>query len=384
MGGSSESFVGWIKQQVEAIEHQPVDRRVCNLSTSGVHTPTIDSWFQRTCEERLPLLLEQMEATNEFGLSALKEAIRRKYRVPENREIYLTPGASGGYRLICESLFVGGSGLEVLVESPTYQPLAGLPPRYGAKIVPVPIPIKRSSGDLAAAFGRAVRPTTSAVVVSNLHNPTGSFLSRDEAAELARAATAVSPKITVIIDETFLGLGPEPFRTAADLNPSIVTVSSLTKTFGLGQLRCGWLIADKDRYPQLLDDWVQFEGIGSKVLEALGVIAFNQIDTLLRQSIEHLETNRRLLATELDSLKRADLLEGDVPTHGCLAFPRWKGRTALDVVAAKLREEFGVLVSPGRFFGADCAEHLRIGFGGSEDVVREGLGRLARGLRALS
>jgi hypothetical protein len=381
---SSESFVGWIKQQVEAIEHQPLDRRICNLSTSGVHTPTIDSWFQRTCEERLPLLLEQMNATNEFGLSALKDAIRQTYRVPEDREIYPTPGASGGYRLLCESLFAGASGSEVLVESPTYQPLPSLPSRYGAKVVFVPLPIKRSPGDLATAFSRSVRPTTTALVVSNLHNPTGGFLTRDEAAELARAATAVSPKVTIVIDETFLGLGPEPFRTAADLDPCIVTVSSLTKTFGLGQLRCGWLIADKERYPQLLDDWVQFEGIGSKVLEALGVIAFNQIDTLLRESREHLETNRRLVETGLDPLKRASLLEGEVPTHGCLAFPRWKGRTALDLVAAKLREEFGVLVSPGRFFGADCAEHFRIGFGGSEDVVREGLERLARGLRALT
>jgi aspartate/methionine/tyrosine aminotransferase len=194
----------------------------------------------------------------------------------------------------------------------------------------------------------------------------------------------VAPRITVIVDETFLGLGPEPFRTAADLDPSIVTLSSLTKTFGLGQLRCGWVIADKARYPHLLDDWVQFESIGSKILEGLSLIAFEQLDALLDESLAHLEANRRLMTAGTDHLKRGGLLEGDIPAAGCLFFPRWTGQTALDVVAARLQEEFGVLISPGRFFGAGCADHLRIGFGGSAEVVREGLERLTRGMRAMA
>ena len=167
----------------------------------------------------MPQLIDRMVPTNEFGLPALKATIRQRYRVLEDREIYLTAGASAAYRLICESLFAGSEGLEVLVESPTYQPLAILPPRYGANVVDVPIPLKRTPGDLTAAFSRSVRPSTTAVVISNLHNPTGSFLTRDEISQLARAVTAVAPKITLIVDETFLGLGPEPFRTAADLRP---------------------------------------------------------------------------------------------------------------------------------------------------------------------
>ncbi len=267
-----------------------------NLSTSGVRTAAVDTWFQRTCQERLPDLLARMQATNEYGLPSLKEAIRRTYRVPLDREIYLCAGASAGYRLLCDSLLAGRPGLEVLVESPTYQPLASLARAFrGSDDVAVPVPLKRAAGDVADAMGRAVRPSTAAVVVSNLHNPTGSFLTREELSQLARAARAVAPEITVIVDETFLGLGPEPFRTAADLDPCIATVSSLTKTFGLGQLRCGWVIADKGRYPQLLDDWVQFESIGSKILEALSLLAFEQLDTLLAESLEHLSVNRTLV-----------------------------------------------------------------------------------------
>jgi aspartate/methionine/tyrosine aminotransferase len=382
MPGKSDSFVGWIKRNVVSLEGECAAGRIVNLSTSGVRTPTIDQWFEQTCEERLPSLIDRMQATNEYGLPALKEAIRSTYHVPEDREIYLTAGASAGYRLLCDSLFAGRPGLEVLVESPTYQPLASLPARFGAKVTAVPIPLKRAAGQIVEAFAAAVRPSTTALVVSNLHNPTGSFLTRDELSRLAGAVTAVAPQITIIVDETFLGLGPEPFRTAADLDPCIATVSSLTKTFGLGQLRCGWVIADKGRYPQLLDDWVEFESIGSKILEALSLLAFEQLDTLLAESLQHLTANRALVAAGTKPLRQANLLEGDLSPFGCLFFPRWKGRTDFDQAATILPEEFGVLVSPGRFFGGNCADHFRIGLGGSADTIREGLERLTRGLQA--
>lgn len=379
-----ESFVGWIKHHVVSLDQAGALGRIANLSTSGVHTAAVDTWFERICRDRLPALLERMRPTNEYGLPALKEAIRRTYRVPDDREIYLAAGASAAYRLLCDSLYAGDPGREVLVESPTYQPLAILPARYAANVVAVPIPLERKPGDLADAFRLAVRPTTTAIVFSNLHNPTGSFVTRDEVAELARASKAVAPQITIVIDETFLGLGPEPFRTAADIDPCIATVSSLTKTFGLGQLRCGWVIADRARSPQLLNDWIQFESIGSKILEALSLLAFEEIEELLEQSLTHLATNRGLVSAGTQELRDEKLITGDVPAAGCLYFPAWAGDLEFNHVAKRLQSDFGLLVSPGRFFGAGCENQFRIGFGGSADEIRTGLERLTRGLQALA
>jgi len=381
---SPETFVGWIKRHVVALEEAHGRNGIANLSTSGVHTATIDGWFERICRERLPELLDRMAETNEYGLPALKAAIRRRYLVPDDREVYLTAGASAAYRLVCESLLAGSLGRDVLVESPTYQPLGILPQRFVGSVLPVPIPINRAPGDVAAACSRAVRRSTVALVLSNLHNPTSSFVSRAELKQVADAARVVAPRITVVVDETFLGLGPGAFWTAADLDPCIITVSSLTKTFGLGQLRCGWVIADKGRYPNLLADWIQFESIGSKILEALSLMAFEQLDALLKSSLEHLAVNRAIVVQGIEGLREPKLLEGEVPASGCVFYPRWTGRTRLDVAATRLFKEFGVLVSPGRFFGNDCADYFRIGFGGSAESVRTGIERLTRGLRAMA
>lgn len=384
MSGQAESFVGWVKRHVEAIEETPANRRVCNLSTSGVHTAANDTWFERVCREMRPRVAEALRGCNEYGLPELKAAIRNRYKIPQDREIFLTAGASDGFRLVCESLFAGNPGCEVLVESPTYQPLANLPTRYGAKVVAVPVPIKRAPGDVAGAIGRSVGPSTTAVVLSNLHNPTGSYLTCDELRELVGAATRLSPGISIIVDETFLGLGPEPFRTGVDVDPCVITVSSLTKTFGLGALRCGWVVADKSRYPRLSADWITFEGIGSKILEVLSLVAFEELDDLLAESRKHLDANRALLIAGTEQLRRDRLLEGDVPAFGCVYFARSTNQPCFDLTTTRLRDEFGVLVAPGRFFGGSCDNCLRIGFGGPAESVRQGCERLTRGLTAMA
>jgi aspartate/methionine/tyrosine aminotransferase len=164
----------------------------------------------------------------------------------------------------------------------------------------------------------------------------------------------------------------------------VVTISGLTKTFGLGQLRCGWVVADKDRSPQFAEDWIRFESIGSKILEALALLAFEQIDVLLRESVQHLERNRELVVAGLEPLRASGLIEGEIPASGCLCFLRWTKEPSFDRLGPRLRDEFGILVSPGGFFGEGCDHFLRIGFGGSAETIREGLARLTRGMQTIA
>ena len=114
------------------------------------------------------------------------------------------------------------------------------------------------------------------------------------------------------------------------------------------------------------------------------MLAFEQLDTLLDEGLDHLAKNRNLMATSTDELRQSGLLDGEIPNSGCLYFPRWRGRTDLDIVAQRLKDDFGVLISPGRFFGDGCKDHLRIGFGGGGNVVCDGLERLSRGMRAMA
>ena len=99
MPESEESFLRWIKRELESLDDLPAadQSMVVNLATSGVFAPSAGGWLERTCRDGLPAVLERMRATNEFGLRALKQAVRQRYRIPDDREVFLTAGASGTF-----------------------------------------------------------------------------------------------------------------------------------------------------------------------------------------------------------------------------------------------------------------------------------------------
>jgi hypothetical protein len=116
-------------------------------------------------------------------------------------------------------------------------------------------------------------------------------------------------------------------------------------------------------------------------LEALGVLAFDELEGLLGQSLEHLHANRAIVNSWAAEMNREGLLQGDPPRWGCLYFPQCGSSIDTNAMLGRLDRDFGVLVAPGRFF--DQPNYFRVGFGGNLQSLQEGLKRLACGLRAL-
>jgi aspartate/methionine/tyrosine aminotransferase len=317
-----------------------------------------------------------------FGLGSLHAAIRSAFQVPPQRTIVSTPGATGGIRLVCEQLLAGRAGDEVIVESPVYEPLAALPAKFGARLVSA----DRSGG--AASILAAVTERTVAIVLSNLHNPTGHWLDYDALSEICRGLDRVGSGALVVVDETFLDLGPQPGTTSGNVDPRIVTISSLSKSHGLSPLRCGWVTVDPARLPKYAEDAVLFDNIGCKVAEVLGALAIEEIASFRAAAREHLDGNRALVAEWLRDMAQRELIEPQELPAGCVVFPRAIAAGATASVAVRLETEFGVLVAPGEFFGTGYQgqayrDHFRLGFGGDRPSLERGLDRLAVGLVVL-
>ncbi|MDO5506274.1 MAG: hypothetical protein Q4F49_08310 [Pseudoxanthomonas suwonensis] len=89
---------------------------------------------------------------------------------------------------------------------------------------------------------------------------------------------------------------------------------------------------------------------------------------------------RPLVAERLSALEAEGLIQGRLPTSGCLCFPRlpdgWCDQTFSDFAW----KSSGLAVAPGHLFGRPG--HLRIGFGRKAEDIREGLDRLEASLRA--
>jgi len=326
-----------------------------------------------------PALQERAGQASSWGHPRIINAIQQHYSVPDAGSILLTSGASMAF--VLAALALVEPGRHALVESPVYQPFRTVLARRGARVSPFPRDVASGQPDLAA-LEALIRPDTRLIALTNLHNPTGALL--DDTTLGRIAAIAGHYGTTVVVDEVFHDLAPDApdiSRTAALAADNIVSISSLSKAYGLGRLRVGWMIAAPPIMARLREVHVTFDNSLSSLDQAAASVVFDDLPRYRRHGQEAAAANRPAILRFAAEMAAAGRLEGPVPQHGCVWFPRLCGVTDSSPFAAHLLERYSVIVVPGHFF--DAPGHIRLGFGGDPTVVSAGLARLAEALLAL-
>jgi len=309
-----------------------------------------------------------------YGLPALVAAIGAKAGV-EPARVVLSTGTSGANHLVFAALLAEGD--EVLLEHPCYEPIEMLARHLGSVVKSFPRRHENGFRIDPADVEAGVTPRTRLIVLSNLHNP--SSVATDEATLRAIGAIAARAGAKVVVDEAYIDAafrqGPP---SAAVLGDEFVVTTSLTKVFGLGGLRCGWIVAEPSLARRL---WRLKNLFGVNEVHPAGRLAlraFAKEGELLARARRILDANRAAWSSFIAG--RADL--DVVPTpFGTTTFPRLLSGSA-DALCARAREGYEVSLVPGRFFGAP--EYVRIGLCGDPATFGEGLVRFGKALDDLA
>lgn len=341
-------------------------RATFNLATSGVPNLPISE---------LPFSVEELEltTTDSYGYPPLVEAIASHCGV-EVESVVTAAGTSMANHLAMAAIVEPGD--EVVMERPVYDPILSAARYLGADVRL----FDRRAEDLFTIdperIERLVTPRTRLVVLTNLHNPTGSLTNDETLGRIGEIAARVGAR--VLVDEVYLDAVYEDTpRTALHLGPQFVVTSSLTKVYGVSGLRCGWILAEPELARRMwrLDDL--FAASPVHVAERLSVVAFRHLDRLRARGRAMIEPNRRILHAFYDT---RDDVEAPHFRWGTTSFPRLlNGR--VDRLCELLRERYDTTVVPGSFFGAD--DHFRIGLACDTGVFAAGLGRLVAALGEL-
>jgi aspartate/methionine/tyrosine aminotransferase len=227
-------------------------------------------------------------------------------------------------------------------------------------------------------FEKSIPEGVKMIVITNLHNPTGSALSDEVIGNMAGIAAARGAWL--LIDEVYREFLDEfAGTTAFQLADNIVVASSLGKVYGLGDLRCGWVMAP----PELVEkmrlsiDYMNVEGVF--IGEQISTLAFSQLDSLRERERPHVDRNRAL-AREFMAAESGRLTWVE-PSAGVVCFPRIEADVTGDDLALSLLRDYDTAVTPGSFFGEP--QHIRIGFGGRSEDLSSGLQRISDALDAL-
>lgn len=304
------------------------------------------------------------------------DAVARRYGLSPD-QIVATTGATGALVMLLKALVSPGD--HVLVERPGFDFLSRLALEARARVETFDRTAPAYAIDLAHLRSR-LTPHTRAVLITNLHNPTGARLTPTEIAAIAAVAGEVGA--VLVVDEVYADFAAEAGAPpAATLASNVLTVSSLTKVFGLFALKFGWLAGDAELVARIRASAPDGDMGVSKLSHAVAAHVLEAPAPFEAHWRGVLARTRPVVERRVAALLADGLLEGALPVHGCMYFPRVPGVDDTRALARRLLEEFGVLVAPGEYFGAPG--HIRIGFGSDAAAIDRGLQRLHDGLRAL-
>jgi len=343
------------------------------LSSSDCESRTIAELLELEPDAHGRLLEQRCGYTESPGAPALREAIASLYERTGAEEVIVTSCAEEGIFLLYHAFLTPGD--HAIVETPCYESALEVARSTGAEVSQWRRRYEDGWAHDLDALAGMIRPATRLLYINQPHNPTGTLMARpvfEHVIGLARAHGLV-----VFSDEVYRELEHDPAKRlppACDEYERAVSLSSISKSYGLPGLRIGW-VATRDRGMRdavaAMKDYTTI--CASAPSEFLTALALRNRQILLDRNLAIVERNLPLLDAFFE--RHAETFEWVRPTASPIGFPRVTGVGDLARYCARLAGA-GVLLLPGTVY--DEPDHVRIGFGRAN--MPEALGLLETNL----
>jgi aspartate/methionine/tyrosine aminotransferase len=294
-------------------------------------------------------------------------------------DVLVTAGAAQALFIIATSLLDKGDHLVVV--RPNYATNIETPRAIEADISYLDLTFEEGFRIDTDKLMALVTPRTRYVSITLPHNPTGVTMSEADLRSVVGRVEAAGCRL--LVDETYREMTfGDPLPVAATLSDRAVSVSSLSKTYGIPGIRSGWLVCcDRELMATFLAAKEQIGICGSVVDEAIAARAFAQRDAWLPQINAHI---RRRFEVVSSWMAGEELMEWVEPQGGCVCFPRIKPDVPVDVdeFYRTLNDRHGAYVGPGHWF-EQSRRHMRVGYGWPlSDELEGGLAAISSSVRA--
>jgi aspartate/methionine/tyrosine aminotransferase len=267
-----------------------------------------------------------------------------------------------------EAIFVAmqtmlNAGEQVIIVSPVYQSLYEIARSIGCEVTPWQLEPMDNGWRLDFdKLEHSLTPRTRMLVINFPHNPTGHTLTRAELEAITRLAR--KHDLYLFSDEMYRLLEPDPaiqLPAVCDIYEKGISLSGLSKAFGLPGLRMGWLATQESA---LIGRWLAFKDYtticNSAPSEILGMIALQNKARILKRSLDLVRENTSI--AERFFARYKDRLAWFEPQAGSIAFPEWLGGGSVEQFCADVLDAQGVMIVPGSLFDFP-GNHFRIGLG---------------------
>ncbi|MCM3568581.1 aminotransferase [Neobacillus mesonae] len=315
------------------------------------------------------------------GLLELRQEIckylKNRFSVQYNpkNQVIVTVGASQAIDLAFRAIL--NQGEEVLIVEPAFVAYGPLVSLAGGKPVPVSTSPENGFKVTPEQIEAAITEKTKAILICSPNNPTGTMLTKDELAELAKVIQ--KHDLILISDEIYAELSyDETFTSFAAIDgmyERTILINGFSKGFAMTGWRLGYLAAPAEFVSVMLKIY-QYTTMCAPHMLQIGAIealrnTFNEVEEM-RKSYQR---RRNYIVQSLNEIG----LDCHTPGGAFYVFPsiRSTGLSSEEFAEELLKAE-KVAVVPGNAFGESGEGYVRCSYATSMAQLQEALKRMQR------
>ena len=320
--------------------------------------------------------------TNVAGVPAVRKAVVERHATDfgSNYAVDECVFTTGGKLALFNAIQVlVDHGDEVILPVPYWVSFKDIIQYAGGKVVLVESDEREDFRITAKMIEAAITPKTKAIILNTPSNPSGAVVSPADLEAIVRMAHARG--IYLLLDECYVYLtfagAPVSGGTFTDCKEHVVILGSLSKTYAMTGWRAGFALGPKQIISAMSKLQSQSTSNTASMVQQASIAALTSSqECVAEMRADYLKLRDRVL----EGFKTIPGLTCTVPQGAFYVYPNvsafiGKGgvKSASDL-ASKLLTEAHVVVVPGEAFGT--AEHIRLSYAVSADVVDEGVKRM--------
>jgi len=342
-----------------------------NLAASGPFAVTTRELLELENAETTARYLDlELDYIENPGSESLRQAVADQYTTLDAGDIRITSGASEALLLLIWTMVT--PGMNIVIEEPCYGNVPGIAQSLGIEVRRLSLRQEEDWKPNLEQLSRLIDEKTSLVYLVHPHNPTGSVLSREE----MQAIAAMTERVGAILvnDEVFrlITLDGEPLPSVVDVVEDAVSIGDMTKPWGLGGLRVGWVASRRHDLLDLLSSARDYSTMCSSAPGSfLAELALRHSAQIIAPRLEAARANRDKLAEAIT--RSQGILSWSRPEAGYTAFVQLPTYLSTSAFCRRLAQEQRLLLLPGEVYGSAYERFVRVGFGCESGLFQEGL-----------
>ena len=293
-------------------------------------------------------------------------------------EVLVTSGAATALFIVATSLLDKQD--HMVVVKPNYATNIETPKTIGAEIAYLNLKFEDAFELDISLLEKLITDKAKLVSLTYPHNPTGAVINEEKLKEIINI---IEQKNTfLLLDETYREMSfTEKLPVAASLSNNVISISSMSKSYGLPGIRIGWILCKNQ---QLMETFLAAKEqicITNSVTDE--AIAFEY----LKRKEQLFAPVKKTIAENFSVIKKfmanQNMLEWVEPKGGCVCFPRIKKDIKLNIDKFHniLLNKYSTYIGKGHWFDEE-ANYMRIGYSWDEtQKLQKGLNNILKAIQ---